>query len=512
MKFGWGWKVKRAMQKPSSSSPVGQNRPWTVPVILFASLVLRWILVLRGGQYYFSDEGRYETSRTLINLLLAGKFSSAFAQLVTAPEHLGFKILGIIPSLLEQLTRESLVIPALFFSLFSVFTLYLIYKIAQRAGATERESLFALLFAACSMSLLYFSRHLVPYDTAMTFGLLAVFIALTERPSPKTSLLCGASAFLCFITYNGYWSLAGLGMLIHIFRNNSMAGEWVRKASLAAVGFALPAILLFLLALLAGTNLLAEYRVFSTTVSQGSFEEGWSLPFEYFWRAEHWLFVAWIALSILAVAQAVKRRDNSSLLWAGCIAFLYACLVIPSVYLHSFVVYGRLARQMLPFLLLLSASGLGHLEQNFSFGGKLARAVMLIVILQAAWNYKASFGLSYPRDFAWEAQTLQPDFHFSEKRLIFGAPTLCQNNGFVIENVKRFEAPPEPTPVIEGKLLLSALHPDNFLPYQLEGYTPEQRQIFHERQPEMRFYKAEDEFMSESNPVWTTMKNCVVKE
>ena len=107
---------------------------------------------------------------------------------------------------------------------------------------------------------------------------------------------------------------------------------------------------------------------------------------------------------------------------------------------------------------------------------------------------------------------LQPDFHFSEKRLTFGAPTLCQDSGFIIENVKRFEAPPEPNPAIQGKLLLSTLHPDNFLPYQYEGYTPEQRQTFRELQPEMRFYKAEDEFMSESNPVWTTMKSCVAKE
>lgn len=500
------------MQKPSSLHPVGANRPWTVPVILLASLVLRWMLVLRGGQYYFSDEGRYETSRTFINLLLAGKSPSAFAQLFTAPEHLGFKLLGILPSLLEQLTRESFVLPALFFSLFSVFNLYLMYKIAQRAGKIEQESLFALLLAACSMSLLYFSRHLVPYDTAMTFGLLAVFIALAPSPSLKISLLCGVSAFLCFITYNGYWSLAGLGMLIHVFRNNSTAGGLIRKASLAAVGFALPAILLFLLAWLAGTNLLTEYRVFSTTVSQGSFEEGWSLPFEYFWHAEHWLFVALIALSIFAVTQAIKRRDNSPLLWAGCAAFLYACLVIPSVYLHSFVVYGRLARQMVPFLVLLSASGYTRHEQTSSLGKKLTQALMLAVILQAAWNYKASFGLSYPREFAWEAQILQPDFHFSEKRLTFGAPTLCQNSGFIIENVKRFEAPPEPNPAIQGKLLLSTLHPDNFLPYQYEGYTPEQRQTFRELQPEMRFYKAEDEFMSESNPVWTTMKSCVAKE
>ena len=491
---------------------ISQIPPNKIQAGLAASLLLRWALILQGGQYYFSDEGRYETSRMFAKLAVKGNFLDAFSQFFIAPEHLGFKTIGIVPALVEQFTGESLAIPALFFSLFSVANLYLIYKISKRTGATERESLTALILAASSMSLLYFSRHLLPYDTALTFGLLAVYVALNEKPNTKTSLACGTLGFACFITYNGYWSLAALGMLIHVLRGNKNLAELIRKASLAAIGFILPASLLFVLASFAGTNLLAEYRSFSSTVNQGSFNEGWSLPFEYFWHAEHWLFIAMIASSIFAIAQVINRRDNSPILWAGCIALIYACLVIPSVFLHSFVVYGRLARQIMPFLVLLSASGLARLEQNFPFGQKLARAVMLLVVIQAAWNYKTSFDLWYPREFAQEAQTLQPDFHFSEKRLTFGAPTLCQNNGFIIENVKRFEVPPEPNPVIQGKLLLSAPHPDNFLPYQYEGYTPEQRQTLRQLQPEMRFYKAGDEFMSETNPVWTEMKNCFVGE
>lgn len=478
--------------------------------ILALSLALRWALILKGGQYYFSDEGRYETSRVFAKLTAEGNFGAAFAQFFVAPEHLGFKIIGIIPALVEQISRESLVLPALLFSLFSVLNLYLIYKISIRGRATERESLIALILAASSMSLLYFSRHLLPYDIALTFGLLAVYFALDEKPNTKTSLACGALGFACFITYNGYWSLAALDMMIHVLRGKKNFAELIRKALFTAIGFILPAILLFILASLAGTNLLAEYRSFSATVNQGSFNEGWSLPFEYFWHAEHWLFIALIALSISGVAQAIKRRDHFPILWAGAIIFLYACLIIPSVFLHAFVVYGRLARQMIPFLILLSASGLTKLEQDTSSGQKIARVTLAVIVLQAAWNYKASFDLSYPREFAGQAQSLRPEFVFSEKRLTFGAPTLCQNNGFIIENVKRFEVPPEPNPAIQGELLLSAPHPDNFIPYQYEGYTPEQRQIFRELRPEMRFYKAADEFMSETNPIWTEMKNCSI--
>ena len=521
---------------------------------MLVSLALRWILIFQGGQYYFSDEQRYETSRITTELLLQGNYGEALTQLFTAPEHLGYKVIGIIPAILEQLTRESLVIPALFFSFFSVLNLLLIYLISKRIGSSSRESLYVLLISASSMSLLYFARHLMPYDTAMTFGLFALYIALTDKPTFKTSLLCGGLSFLCFITYNGYWSLAGLAMLVHVLANppslrggrspttpalapgaseqsptllesasiwrgllrpfgarNDEAKDILRKGFFTSLGFILPALLFFVAALASGINLLTEYRTFATTVSQGSYAEGWSLPSEYFWHTEHLVFVALILLSLYAILES-KGRDKVVNLWVGATIFIYLCLLIPSVFLHSFVVYGRLARQMMPFLILLSASGLVRLEQNFVSGQKIARFVFVIIFIQAAWNYSTSYKLSYPREFASKAQAQYPDFDFSEKRLAFGAPTLCQNNGYIVENVKYFVTPPEVNPPVEGELLLSAPHPDNFLPYQYEGYTYEQRKKFRELNLQMMFYKADSTFMSESNPNWISMKSCVVKE
>ncbi|MCC6299067.1 MAG: hypothetical protein IT314_07195 [Anaerolineales bacterium] len=487
------------------------NLERAVAVILAISLALRWLLVLQGGQYYFSDEGRYETARTFAKLTMAGNTGDAYAQFFIAPEHIGFKLVGLIPAFLEQFTRASLVLPALFFSLFSALNLYLIYRIARRAGARDHESLTALIFAAASMSLLYFSRHIIPYDVAMTFGLLAVYIALDEKLNIKTSLACGALGFACFITYNGYWSLSILAMLIHILRRNKNLGDPVRKILFTTLGFSLPALLLFVAAWIAGTNLLTEYRTFASTVNQGSFDEGWSLPFEYFWQAERWLFLLLLLLSAYAVISA-RGKNKTVILWASVTLFIYLCLLIPSVFLNLFVVYGRLARQAMPFLILLSASGFESFNQNFNFSKKLKKVLLIGIIVQALWNYQASFMLTYPREFAQEAQSLRSEFVFSEKRLTFGAPTLCQNSGYIIENVKRFDRLPEPNPPVQGQLLLSAPHPENFLPYQYEGYTYAEREQFRAMNVEMRFYKADQAFMSDSNPVWKTMKNCFVNE
>jgi hypothetical protein len=504
----------------------------SVILILLISLTLRGLLIVQGGQYFFSDEGRYESSRAFAKLALGGNLREAFQQFFIEPEHLGFKILGTLPALLEQFTRESLALPTVFFSLFSTLNLYVLYRIVRRTGYTEYASLLVLILAAATMSLLYFSRHLLPYDTAMTFGLLAVYVALGEQPNFKTSLACGALSFACFITYNGYWSLAGLAMLISSLRAKRSLphsgggdsfialraprhdGFWMtfQQGFITAIGFALPALFLVGLAAWVGTDLLTEYRSFSNTVTQGQFSEGWSLPFEYFWHAEHLNFVLPSLLAGYAVWVGLGDKNKTTVFWAGCLILLYLCLVIPSVALNAFVVYGRLARQMTPFILLLAASGLSHLHAIHPWGNRLTAGILVVMAVQAVWNFQASYTLTYPREFAQQMQAGYPDFQFSEKRLTFGAPTLCQNNGYIAEFVKHFEAPPEPNPPIVSQVILSAPHPDNFLPYQYEGYTPAQRQAMRDMRIEMRLYRVDESFMNNANPLWQSVKSCVVKD
>lgn len=484
---------------------------WIAGVLLI-SLVLRWLLIFHGGQYYFSDEQRYEASRMVVDQSLQNETKEAFAQLFIWPEHIGFKIIGIIPAMMERFTGETLKIPALFFSLFSVLNLYLIFGILKRSGASEKVSLYALILAACCMSLLYYARHLMPYDLAMTFGLLALYVAIAEKPDAKTSLACGGFSFLCFITYNGYWSLSGFAMLAHALAGNTNILEHIKKGLVAALGFILPAILLMAAANWLGIDILEEYQVFATSINQGSYAEGWSLPFEYLWHTEHFLFLLLGLLSLYAMMRSSREKSKTLYLWGAGLVFIYFCLLISSVFLHSFVVYGRLARQMVPFLILLSASGLVKLEEGFSIGKVFARLALAIIFIQAAWNYQASYALSYPREFARDAKSLYPGFVFSEKRFAFGAPTQCRYNGYISEYVKRFVTPPEANPPVQGELLLSAPHPDNFLPYQYEGYTYEERQRFRGLNIEMKFYRADSEFTSSKNPVWVEMKNCLVKE
>jgi hypothetical protein len=340
--------------------------------------------------------------------------------------------------------------------------------------------------------------------------LLALYVGLAEKATIKTSMNCGILALLCFVTYNGYWSLAGFAMIVHVIRKGRVDFELVRRALWTATGFVIPLVLLFLLFRASGINLFSEYSKFAKTIDQGSYMEGWSLPFEYFWHSEHALILILGGLSVWTLGNLFRSRNQYTGVWAAGLTVIYLCLLIPSVFLHSFVVYGRLARQMLPFLILLSATGITEIEQHSK--PLVKWLILLAVLVHGAWNFTMSYRLSYPREFVAKIQSDFHDFEFSTKRMAFGAPLVCQNNGYAIENVKYFLTPPETIPQIKGELLRSAFHPINFLPYQYEGYTLEQRQGFREKEIRMGFYRVGNEFALDTNQVQSPVKNCMVNE
>lgn len=483
------------IQRPESRYTI---ESYAVLAILLASILLRWVLVFQGGQYFFSDEQRYQTSQQMTELLLHGQVREAALKLFSAPEHLGYKVIGMIPALLEHIIGQSLVLPAMFFSLFSTLNLYLIFLLSKRVGASAREALFALTFSALSQCLFFYVRHFLPYDVSMTFGLLALYVGLTDRENARRSLVCGALSFLCFVTYNGYWSLAALAMLVHASRRSETMGHKIQRGVSLGLGLILPLFALIACAAPLGINLLEEYRHFAQTITEGNYEEGWSLPFAYFWHTENFLILVLVLLALYAV---FKRRNYTPVVfWGSCILFLYVCLVVPSVFVHAFVVYGRLVRPIMPFLVLLSANGLIGLSQDFGqVGQRIVPVVLLVVFVQAAWNFNATFRVAFPRDFVREVQAQYPDFNFSPKRFAFGAPEVCENNGYAMQNAKFFLAAPESTSIVPGETLLFASHPINFLPYQDEGYTPEQKQAFREAQLRMVFYKLDPEFADSEN-------------
>lgn len=439
-------------------------------LIVLVSMVLRIVLVVAGGQFYWGDEGRYEVARDIARTLSHGEFLYAFSRM---GQHPLFGVIGAVPAAVEQMTREDPRIPSLFFAAFSVLNVGLLASIARRSGATEGESVIAGGLLALCASMFYYARHLLPYDVAMTFGLLAVLVGI-GRGIRAASVLCGALAACAFLTYTGYWTLGGAAMVVHLFEADSRR-DAVRRAVFSGVGLAATIGAVTAGSLAVGENLLRALTEFSHQVDQGDFSEGWRLPWEYLWHAEHVLLVIWLVALAWALAKvrsaALPRTARIGLVG---LVFVYGSLVMTSVVTHMFVVYGRLARQLVPFFCLVTAAALCSAARSMSPRPRalLTPVAAVVLVAQAAFNFATPLRQSFPTEFLREAHR---------------DPRIPVDADLIAINARRLYPGPEPVTLPPRYTVFSHTpHPLQYLPYQYEGFTPAQRAALRSADIEMK--------------------------
>lgn len=378
---------------------------WLASLAILSTL-LRVILVLRGGQYYWPDEGRI--LRTWVVLKRpAGALDYILHIEPFTPSHWFYTLLAIPFALVQavymrlhgvplntETVKSYLWVMALGTCLFSVACIVLVYMLAKRVGATEYESLTAALFLATATSILYYSRHLFSYDAGMALALLALWIGL-KPGSLSRSFVCGLVAGLAFSTYNGAWPMAGLALVAHTLYSRPTLLDFLKRSLIAGGGLVLPYAILELLTRLRGLpSYIFGMRGFMGAEIMGTFEEGWKFPALYLWDCEHLILIIWIILAVIAV-----RR---SWLWLSLVLGTYLFLAVPS-HLHLVPVYGRTARQLVPFLCLAAAYGISKLPKPVS------ATVFLLVLAQFAFNisvplrqrFPPSLGPNDPHPLAW---------------------------------------------------------------------------------------------------------------
>ena len=475
-----------------------RSENFPVTGVILISLLLRWVLIIRGGLFYHPDEGRYPNISALLNVFMQKGALKAIKFLANDLSHLGYRILATIPALIEHKFKLPNITSAIFFSFISVLNLYLLWKISNRIRMTPQGSRYVLLIVASSNSLLYFSRHLFPYDTSMFFGLWALYIGLGRSSSHWRSFVVGVLSFLGFITYNGYWLLAALAMVLPPIIKGGKLCTLAQKFSITSLGFfSIATPLLVIVSIATKRNPIEDFLAFSSTITQGSFSEGWSFPFEYLWHAEHFWFVIIVILSLYTILNFRKTNPLILKLGIGGILFIYLCLLLFSTGLHVFVVYGRLVRQIIPFLAITAANGLVLYSNTNKFTKNIALIIMFIIIVQGLINFRTSFMVSYPREFVNAAQERFPDLEVPMSRSPLDQLPVCISSNYVITNINYPYPLPENKLTLDEDPLMSVPHPVNFLPYQYEAYTPEDREIFRRENIKMEVYQLDPENYAE---------------
>jgi hypothetical protein len=386
------------------------------------------------------------------------------------PDHLLFGVLGLLPAAVEEVAGADDRIPALFFALFSVWNIALIDVLVRRLGESERTGFLAALLFASSTTQLYYARHLLPYDAALTFALLGLIAAVRSETSLEDAVLCGLLSAAALLTYNGYFLLSVSALAICALGSGSRRDAFRRIAGWA-FAFALPFAAILAADALAGGALLREWRDFSTTVTQGRFSEGGWLPFAYLWHAEHLLTALWAAGFAFAVARlATGDRRRALLVGVAGIVLIYGGLVIGSVALRTFVVYGRQVRQLVPFACVLAAVMIERLLAGKRLRRILALAAAAAVAAQAAWNFRTPLTQVFPEEFRRMAERIPNPS---------GAPRFVLYAEFIYPRPVR-------VPPGVGTVVLARPHPLQYLPYQYEGYTPDERHALRDTDIRMR--------------------------
>src|SRR5688572_22167390 len=191
----------------------GIGGSYQLAALLVVSSLLRIALVVRGGQLYWPDEERYTR---VLQAWSEPTLADVFRSIIATGEYWGFALVAALPAGLHHVLSRGIdaddrvfTVPALFLSQMSVIAIGMVYAVARRSGSDTREAFVAALLMAGATTMFYYARHLLPYDTSMALVLGALWCGVGTA-SRFRSFACGALSAFAFLTYNGYWLLAGV--------------------------------------------------------------------------------------------------------------------------------------------------------------------------------------------------------------------------------------------------------------------------------------------------------------
>jgi len=495
-----------AVPTPDPATRLYRTGVWS---LLILAAVLRIVLVFRGGQFTQLDEARYTVSRDAARIIVEGHTRQGLALVFEGGDHVGFKILSLIPALIEATLRSSPRIPACFFAAFSVASLALIGRIARTLVGSRAAEFWAVAAAATCGSLFYFSRHLLPYDTSLAFMLLALHLGLNPSGSRGRSLLAGFAAGCGFVIYYGYWTLGGIVLAMGVLAGcrtsasrspRAMLTEVVTRAALGFSGLAGALALTVLLDRLFGTgHLISGAGQLAGSILVGDFR-GLVAPWEYLWYCDRLLLALFAAstLYVLWIAPRQNRALRAPLkmpshpqtpepsvpahparflstppfpVWtalAGLLA-VQASFIIGADLLHTFAVHDRLIRQLTPFLCLtfgvaasLWLAGLGTRRKPWAWTLGTALA------LNAVWTLGVPLAQEFPTQFKERGDALLTRLDAQGN-----APSSDRYYRYV--QVLHYLFEPETLPVEPLRTLLASPHFYTYVPYLFEAKTPEDR-------------------------------------
>jgi uncharacterized protein with PQ loop repeat len=359
-------------------------------------------------------------------------------------------------------------------------------------------------------------RHVTPLDISLLLSLTAFNSLLSVKGGSMRALVMqGLLNAASLLVYPGYYCLFLAFILVWIGLNKQrfLWSVWWKKGLVFSIAFIFPFVAMEIMARVFQTSYLGELNQLGLTISQGSFEEGFSFVFKYLWQVESAVGVVFLLGLFFYLYQAVKIKTtrkpdklSSLVLSSVFIGFLlYAILVYVA---QKMLFTGRVLHQFMPFFSMAAIVGFWSLFENTNKSHQFLAILSVILLLVSLPVYLRYYRVEYPKDFYRKVSgqhNLRPgqiNYHSQWTKCLWRKETLPDIHNkdgkqLVLVNwCHPSDGPPSDgcgwNRFVRGKnqaLLAKAPHYMSFSGYQFEGANAEQRKALEEYPPELAVYE-----------------------
>ena len=461
-------------------------------LILLLGISVRFFLAKSGGQFFMVDEARYFIGYKLLSSLSDFDISSFIKTFLSSTHHILFNIFclfsellryiyikifvnfGIAPYELNNLETGYFWISSFLFSLSSLVSAFIIYKIIYSFTENRFVSNLSFLIACLSNVSTYHSRHLVPYDITSMLCLLGLYMGLKKIKGGY--FLSGFFCSTAILTYYGNLIVPLVYCIIISLYGSNDLRSIIKKSFIQIIGGLTPILCLFLMSLFIESQTFTKLLTSTEQVSGnqlGGYENFLADFFEYFFYSDNIIFIFLFSCFILFSKKFIDQDFLLSSFPKICYLGITLTFIL-MFFLNEFKIlnlYGRGYKQLFPLLIIISAFTLL----------KFKKYIILLLIPFFAFNTYLLFNITFPFDV--EKYLSYNQINYSSVSLLNG-PSISafenfrENEKLILINSQR-QIPPilKKKKKFHGKIIEEWKHPYSYKPYQFIHYDQSSRDL-----------------------------------
>ena len=461
-------------------------------LILLLGISVRFFLAKSGGQFFMVDEARYFIGYKLLSSLSDFDLSSFMKTFLSSSHHILFNIFCLFSELLRYIYIKMFVnfsiepyelnnletgyfwISSFLFSLSSLVSAFIIYKIINFFTDNKFVSNLSFLIACLSNVSTYHSRHLVPYDITSMLCLLGLYMGLKKIKGGY--FLCGFFCSTAILTYYGNLIVPLVYCLIvSLYKSNDLRSI-VKKSFFQIIGGLSPILCLMLMSLFFESKTFSKLFTSSEQVSGnqlGGYENFLEDFFEYFFYSDNIIFIFLFSCFILFSKKFIDQDFLLSSFPKICYLGITLTFIL-MFFLNEFQIlnlYGRGYKQLFPLLIIMSAFTILQIKKS----------KILLLIPFFAFNTFLLFTITFPFDVKKYLSYNQ--IHYSSVSQLNG-PSICLyekiipgESKILINNQRQIPPILKKNKKFHGKIIEEWNHPYSYKPYQFIHYDDKSRDL-----------------------------------